>query len=86
MKIWKRVLDDCEILLNTDHIKQDDRLVIINSINNDIQFSKKLRDNNLPFLDILITKAGDKILMIFIQNQLIVKAMFLTFLTILNHV
>ena len=50
---WKRLQDDCEILLNTDLIKPDDLLTIINSVNNDIQFSTELNDNKLPFLDIL---------------------------------
>ena len=57
---WKRFLDDCEILSNTDLIKPDDLLTILNSINNDIQFSVELSDNKLPFLDILITKSSKK--------------------------
>ena len=35
---WKRVLDDCKILLNTDLIKPDDLLTVPNSVNNGIQF------------------------------------------------
>ena len=60
---WKRFLDDCEILLNTDLIKPGDLLTILNSVNNDIQFSMELSDKKLPFLDILITKSGKKIWM-----------------------
>ena len=56
----KRFLDYCEILLNTDFIKPDDLLTILNSVNNDIQFSMELNDNKLPFLEILITKLGKK--------------------------
>ena len=42
---WKKLIDDCEILLKADLIKPDDLLTILNSVNNDIQFS-----NELPFL------------------------------------
>ena len=44
---WKRFLDDCEILLNKDLIKPDDLLTILNSVNNDIQFSMELNDNKI---------------------------------------
>ena len=59
---WKRFLDDCQILLKTDLIKPDDLLTILNSVNNDIQFSIELNDK-LPFLDILRTKSRKKIWM-----------------------
>ena len=58
---WKRFLDDCQILLKTDITKPNDLLTIINSLNNNIQFSMELNDYKLPFLDILITKSGKKI-------------------------
>ena len=58
---WKRVLDDCKILLNTDLIKPDDLLTVPNSVNNGIQFSMELNDNKLSFLDILVTKSSKKI-------------------------
>ena len=58
---WKKFLDDCEILLNTDLIKPDDLLTMLNFVNNDTQFSMELNDNKLPFLDILIIKSGKKI-------------------------
>ena len=57
---WKRFLDDRQILLKTDLIKPDDLLTILNSVNNNIQFSMELNDNKLPLLDILITKSGKK--------------------------
>ena len=60
---WNRFLDDCEILLNTDLIKADDLLIILNSVNNDIKFSMELNDNKLPFLNIPIRKSGKKIWM-----------------------
>ena len=60
---WKRFLDDCETLLKTDVIKPDDQLTILNSATIDIQFSMELNGNELPFLDILITKSGKKIWM-----------------------
>ena len=58
---WKRLLDGCEILLNTDLVKPDDLLAILNSVNDDNQFSMELNDNKLPFLDVLLTKSGKKI-------------------------
>ena len=60
---WERFLDDCEILLTTDLIKLHDLLIILNSVNNDIQFSIELNDKKLPFLDILIRKSGKKMWM-----------------------
>ena len=63
MENWKRFSDDCQILLKTNLIKLDDLLIILNSINNNIQFSMELNDNKVPFLDILITKSGKKIWM-----------------------
>ena len=60
---WKRFLDDCQIRLKTDVIKPDDLLTILNSVNNNIQFSMELNDNKLLFLDILITKSGKNIWM-----------------------
>ena len=47
---WKRFLDDCEILLKTDLIKPDDLLTILNSVNNDIQFSMELKATSSLFL------------------------------------
>ena len=63
VKNWKRSLEDYEILLNTNVIKRDDLLTILNSVNNDIQFPMELNDNKLLFLDIFITKSGKKIWM-----------------------
>ena len=60
VKNWKRFLDDCEILLKIDLIKPDDLLIILNSVNNDTQYSMELNGNRLPFLDILITKSCKK--------------------------
>ena len=60
MENWERFLDDCEILLKADVKKLDDLLTILNSVNNDIQFSMELNDSKLPFLDILIIKSGKK--------------------------
>ena len=57
---WRRFLDDCGIILNIDVINPDGLLTIINSVNNDIQFSMELSDNKLPFRDILIIKSSKK--------------------------
>ena len=61
MENWERFLDDCEVLLKTDLINPDHLMTIINSANNDIQFSMELNDSKLSFLDILITNSGKKI-------------------------
>ena len=58
-KTRKKILDNCEIILNKYLIKPDD-LLILKSRNNDIQFTMELNDNKLPFLYILITKSGKK--------------------------
>ena len=55
MENWKRFLDECEVLLNTDLTKLDELLRILNSVNNDIQFSMELIENKLLFL---ITKSS----------------------------
>ena len=49
VKNWKRLPDDCEILLNTCLTKPDDLLIILNSVNNDIQFSMEINDNSSLF-------------------------------------
>ena len=86
VKDWKRFLDDCEILLNTDLIKPDDLLIILNSVNNDIQFSVELNDNKPPFLDILITKSDTKIWRNICSKPTDSKRYVLTFLTTQNHI
>ena len=48
-KNWKKILDYCEILLNTYLIQPDDLLIILNSVNNDIQFSMEINDNSSLF-------------------------------------
>ena len=47
---WKRFLDDCQILLKTDLIKSDDLLTVLNSVNNNIQFSMELNEASSLFL------------------------------------
>ena len=47
---WKRSLDGYEVLLKTDLIKSDDLLTILNSVNNNIQFSMKLKTTSSLFL------------------------------------
>ena len=63
MEKFRRILDDSEVLLNTYLKKPNELLTILNFINNDIQFSMKLSDNKLPFLDILIAKSDKQIWM-----------------------
>ena len=53
VKNWKIFIDDCEI--------PGELLTILNSVNNDIQFSMELSDKNLLSLDILKTKLAKKI-------------------------
>ena len=49
MENWKKFIDDSEILLNTDLIKSEDLLTILNSVNNGTQFSMELNENKPPF-------------------------------------
>ena len=81
MKNWKRFLDDCEILLIKDFMKQDGLLTMLSFVNNDIQFSMELSDNKLPFLEIRLTNPGQKIWMNIYSKLKDSNAMFLTFLT-----
>ena len=60
---WHRFLDDCEILLDTNKIKPEILLNILNSIHPSIQFTMEVSENSLPFLDVLINKEGNKIWM-----------------------
>jgi len=60
---WKRFLDDCEILLDISLIDPNNLLNILNSINENIQFTMEVSNNNLPFLDISINKVGTRIWM-----------------------
>ena len=60
---WFRVLDDCEIPLNTKLIKPNDLLTILNQVNPNLQFIMDRSTKNLPFLNIFINKTGTKIWM-----------------------
>ena len=53
---WSRFLDDCEILLDKRKIKPEEFQVILNSINNNIQYTMDHSDTEIPFLDIPIKK------------------------------
>ena len=59
MENWKRYLDRGEILLKTDLTKLNHLLTVLNSMNDDIQFTVELSENKLQFLDILITKTDE---------------------------
>ena len=59
---WLRLLDDCQILLDTLKIKPTDLLIVLNSINKFIQFTLEFSDVQSPFLDILVNR-GNKIWM-----------------------
>ena len=60
---WFRVLDDCEIPLNTKLIKPNDLLTILNQVNPNLQFIMERSTKNLPFLNSFINKTGTKIWM-----------------------
>jgi hypothetical protein len=53
--LWKRYVDDCIAIVPTDKINEI--LQYINSINDSIQFTHEIEnDNKLAFLDIMIEK------------------------------
>ena len=60
---WFQFLDDCEIFLNTKLIKPNDLLTILNQVNPNLQFTMQRSTTKIPFLDIMISKPGAKILM-----------------------
>ena len=66
---WFRYLDDCQVLLKVNLIKQAYILSILNQINNIIQFTMEKSQTGLPFLDIMINKSGTKIFMDIYNKQ-----------------
>ena len=60
---WDRFLDDCYITLYKDIITPNQLLDVINNLHPQISFTMETHTNMLPFLDILINKAEDKIWM-----------------------
>ena len=60
---WKIITDDCEILLNVSKMEPISLLEMLNLIHPVIQSTVKVNENNLPFLEILIHKDGNKIWM-----------------------
>ena len=56
LKNWKRYLDDCFILWKESMEKLYEFKELINSLNDDIQFTMEFSLQQLPFLDILIIK------------------------------
>ena len=79
MENFQRFLDDCEILSKTDLINLDGLLTLLNSINNNTQFSKEMSDKKLPFLDILITKSDKQVWMNIFSKQPIQNTVFYNF-------
>ena len=53
---WKRYLDDCFILWKYTLDKLKEFHILLNSINNNIQFTMDYSEKCLPFLDILVIK------------------------------
>ncbi|CAI9724120.1 Hypothetical predicted protein [Octopus vulgaris] len=58
---WKRYLDDCFILWDKSIEKLEEFKILLNGINDNIQFTMDHNEEELPFLDVLIKKAGNKI-------------------------
>ena len=56
MNNWKRFLDNCDILLETEKVTLEVALEILNFIHPSVQFTMEVSENCLPFLDILIKK------------------------------
>ena len=65
---WRRFADDCFILIDKD--ADINRLLeILNSFDNDIQFTSEIeKSNSLPFLDISITRTTNNLLTNFRQQ------------------
>ena len=59
-KNWFRFSDAYEIFLNTKLIKPNDLPTILNQVNPNLQFTMERSTTNLPFLGIMINKAGKK--------------------------
>ena len=53
---WGRFLDDCEILPEENKVHLSALLVVLNSINPNIQFTMTCSKKMVPFLDVLIRK------------------------------
>jgi len=60
---WSRFLDDCEILLDKTLITPEQLLEILNSLHNEIQFTMEYSDTEIPFLDILIKRGKNGIIL-----------------------
>ena len=58
---WKRFLDDCFILWIQNLNQLHEFKTLINSINDDIQFTMEYSNEKLPFLDILVIKINRKL-------------------------
>ena len=53
---WNRFLDDCCTVLRISQFSPAELLLTLNSINPSIQFTMEYSKNQMPFLDILITR------------------------------
>lgn len=82
-KSYSKYFDqNCRWLWNNFNSRSYKTAWPLNIINRDIQFSTELSDNELPSLDMFLTKNQiKKIGWTCIQNQAIQNAIFLTFLT-----
>lgn len=58
---WKRFLDDCFIIWTKNRDELNLFQNLLNNINPSIQFTMETDNNQLPFLDILVTKADNRI-------------------------
>ena len=58
---WSRFLDDCEILLDSSLLTPEQLLEILNSLNQNIQFTMEKSTTEIPFLDIMIKRSDDGI-------------------------
>lgn len=58
---WKRYLDDCFILWNKNIDDLNQFKLLLNGLNQSIQFTMEYSTEKLPFLDIMVIKIKDKI-------------------------
>ena len=64
-EIWDHSLDDCFSLFDSK-IQPEELLTILNSLNENIQFTMELSDIMIPFLDVSVTIHGKIIPCIYI--------------------
>ena len=58
---WSRFLDDCQTPLDKDKVKPEELLETLNFVNDAIQFTMEISEQEILFLDILIKRDNNGI-------------------------